>query len=132
LRSRTTSNADARAKAKDGKYVKSMEGVGVQFASFVVESHGWLHSSASDVLRALAFNAKEVFGVRAGDVLGYLKRRVAVAVQRGNCMLEAYARQRSRNTFGAVAAAGLFHVLPNRARGGGGGGVAVGGHGRAL
>ena len=34
-----------------------MEEVGVQFASFVVESHGWLHSSASDVLRALAFNA---------------------------------------------------------------------------
>lgn len=128
LKSKTTTNANTRCNIKCGHYDESMAAVGVQFSPFVMESHGWLHPSSTHVLQALATNAKEAFGVAAGDALGYLKRRVAVALQRGNCLSECYARERSRNSYGGAAAAGLVHAVPSvvggaRARGGRGGGV---------
>ena len=46
-------------------------------------------------------------GVEEKELAGYLQRRVAVAVQRGNAWLDRTAMQRSRNSFGAAMAMGM-------------------------
>ena len=46
-------------------------------------------------------------GVEEKELAGYLQRRVAVAVQRGNAWLDRTAMQRSRNSFGAAVAMGM-------------------------
>ena len=81
---------------------------GVRFLPFVVESHGWLHESARDVLLALANNAHHCYGVPLASAMGYLHRRVAVALQRGNAWLGQWARQRSRCSVQAKVATGML------------------------
>jgi len=96
LSKKTTSNCRTRCTAKHNKYDADCKRVGQEFEAFVMESHGWLHDSAVKVIHELATNAFDVHGVSFGEAVAYLKRRVAVALQRGNAWLEQYARQRTR------------------------------------
>ena len=75
---------------------------------FVVESHGWLHPDAVVVLGRLARNAEAALGSRCGEMVGYLKRLVAIGLQRGNAWLERNARDRSRGSWGGAVGAGLI------------------------
>ena len=54
----------------------------------MVESHGFLAPSAQAVLNDLAQYAQDVLGLRAVEMAGYLKRLVAIAIQRGNAALD--------------------------------------------
>ena len=109
-----------RAQAKAQKYGASCAEQGVEFLPFVLESHGGLHDSAVSVLTRLAKYGANVIGCREGELLGYMKRRVAIALQRGNAKLDRMALTKSRNSYGAAVARGL--VVPrdgDEAQGGG-------------
>jgi len=96
-----------RARDKRRLYVESCKAMDAEFEPFVVESHGFMHSSASKVVARLARHCAEVVGGRETEMRGYITRRVAVALQRGNAMLERTARQASRGSYGAAVARGM-------------------------
>jgi hypothetical protein len=49
----------------------------------------------------------QVLGCNAYELSGYLKRRVAIAIQRGNAALDRAGLQLSRNSYGASVASGM-------------------------
>ncbi len=105
----TATKCGQRAFSKCAKYESSCAADGVDFKAFVVESHGWLHSSAVEVVQELAKNAAAVYGGRAlqSQMEGYLRRRLAVAVARGAAWMARNVRQRSRGCWGARVASGV-------------------------
>lgn len=113
LSKHTTQRCNQRAKDKRDKYLKHVmeSGESMKFEAFVMESHGWLHDSARDVLLSLADSAFSVYGVSRGDAMGYLQRRVAVALQRGNAWLARHVRQTSKNSGSALVATGALQPL---------------------
>jgi hypothetical protein len=102
-----------RALVKSNKYTVSCAEQGIEFKPFVMESHGSLHSSAEDVLDRLAQYGSDASGCAKAELLGYLHRRVAIALQRGNARLDRMAVAKSRNSYGAAVARGI--VVPRRA-----------------
>ena len=85
----------------------------MEFKPFVMESHGALGESAEEVLNRLTTYGVDVLGCEKAELLGYLHRRVAIALQRGNARLDRMAVSKSRNSFGAAVARGLA-VAPRR------------------
>jgi hypothetical protein len=60
-----------------------------------------------DVLDRLARYGGQVLGCNAYELSGYLKRRVAIAIQRGNAAVDRAGLQLSRNSYGAAVASGM-------------------------
>ena len=99
-----------RARVKVGKYRAACARDGLEFKAFVADSHGALDKSAAAVVDQLsAYGAREL-GADKDDLERYLRRRVAIAIQRGNARLDRQAMAMSRNSYGAAVAMGL--VLP--------------------
>ena len=107
VRKQAMKECKAREGVKHQKYAQSCKAMGASFVPFVVESHGYLGNEAVKLINSLAHHASEVMGVEEKELAGYLQRRVAVAVQRGNAWLDRTAMQRSRNSFGAAVAMGM-------------------------
>ena len=99
-----------RAVLKSKKYSASCAKQGIYFVPFVMDSHGALHSSAVSVIDRLAEYGACVVGCQEQEFAGYLRRRVAIALQRGNARLDRLAVTKSRNSYGAAVARGL--VVP--------------------
>lgn len=97
----------ARETQKQRKYEERCRSLGAKFTPFVVESHGFVSRSAVDVLDRLARYGGQVLGCNAYELSGYLKRRVAIAIQRGNAALDRAGLQLSRNSYGAAVASGM-------------------------
>ena len=105
----------ARAWAKSKKYTASCAQQDIVFKPFVLESHGALHEdSAGSVINQLASYGAGVLGCQHGELLGYFRRRVAIALQRGNARLDRMAVAKSRNSYGAAVARGLVVVSGDR------------------
>ncbi len=81
----------------------------------MVESHGFVSRSAVDVLDRLALYGGPVLGCNAYELRGYFKRRVAIAIQRGNAALDRAGLQLSRNSYGAAVASGMVVAGNHRA-----------------
>lgn len=80
------------------------------FLPFVFESHGGLGGDASTVLQRMALyacerNGSSVLGVPA--MCGYFRRRIAIAIQRGNAALDSVARSKQRGSFASLLARGF-------------------------
>ena len=97
----------ARETQKQRKYEERCRSLGAKFTPFVVESHGFVSRSAVDVLDRLARYGGQVLGCNAYELSGYLKRRVAIAIQRCNAALDRAGLQLSRNSYGAAVASGM-------------------------
>ncbi len=104
-----------RETQKQRKYEERCRPLGVKFTPFVVESHGFVSRSAVDVLDQLALYGGQVLGCNAYELSGYLKRRVAIAIQRGNAALDRAGLQLSRNSYGAAVASGMVVAGNHRA-----------------
>jgi hypothetical protein len=76
-----------RAKAKALKYTSECKRRGIEFAAFVWETHGHFDASVDRVLEKIAGQAKGGSG-KVGPDIGYMKRRLAIAVQKGNAMAD--------------------------------------------
>ena len=81
-----------RTKEKNRKYELACERQELVFSAFVADSHGVLDASAKRVIEQLV------------DL--YLRRRVAIAIQRGNARLDRHAVQMSRGGYGRAIALG--------------------------
>jgi hypothetical protein len=101
-----------RETEKTRKYQRTCEQLHAEFEPFVVESHGFLARGAVKTLDQLAKYGSEVLGGVASEMSGYLKRRVAIAIQRGNAALDRTGLQHSRNSYGAAVATGM--VVPSQ------------------
>ena len=104
-----------RAAAKVNKYRGSCAEQDIRFEPFVLESHGAMHSSASAVLDDLVKYGAAVLGCEEAELSGYMRRRVAIALQRGNAKLDRMAVMKSRNSYGAAVARGLVVAAADRA-----------------
>ena len=106
-------NVFSQREAKKVKtYEAECERRGWKFEPFVFESHGHLTASAERVVKMLAKQGEETTGTLRVDNLNYIKRRVAIAIQRGNAALNVRARNASWGTYGA--AVGMGYVVPRR------------------
>jgi hypothetical protein len=75
---------------------------------FVFESHGGLGKRAEEFIDFIAqYGNDEVEGVQFADFKGYLKRRVAIAIQRGNALLDQRAASAQARALGAKIARGI-------------------------
>jgi len=108
LKKRVKGECAKRAGEKRASYDAPCGGEGMDFVPYVVESHGFLHDSAVQVLNGLARNARIAFAVEHAALASYLKRRAAIALQRGNALLECEARHAARNSLGGKIGSGLF------------------------
>lgn len=105
---RTKKACETRAVAKTTKYLQACAAAHYDFVPFVAESHGFLDASALNVLRTLARAAALTRGANEMELVAYLTRRAAIALQRGNALLERKARRASRGSYGAAVGAGLI------------------------
>jgi hypothetical protein len=78
----------------------------MEFLPFVFESHGGLGRCAQDVISKLATIGAEANGIPEPVMRGYIKRRVAIAIQRGNAAVDAVAVMKQRNSIGAMMGSG--------------------------
>jgi hypothetical protein len=95
-----------REKEKRNTYVEVCKQQYMSFEPFVVESHGFLGEAVGKVVDVLAKYGGEVLGVSVSEARGYLMRRTAVAIQRGNASLDRIGVQKSRGSFEAMVAMG--------------------------
>ena len=100
-------SVEARDRDKVRKYTAVCEEHGITFAPFVLESHGYASKPAVGVLESMAKYAERMFGSRFAPTVGYLQRRLAIAIQRGAAECERKATTAARNRFGAAVAMGL-------------------------
>lgn len=102
--------ADGECKSRDRKKVALYGRVcadnEIDFRSFVMESHGYCDGSVTEVLEAMAKYATYVVGSDYAATLGYMKRCIAIAIQRGNARLDREAMDRSHNSYGSAVACG--------------------------
>ena len=80
----------------------------MKFLPFVFESHGGLGESASAVIDHLSKYGAAQNGCSDTMMSGYIKRVVAIAIQRGNAGLDSVARGRQAGSYGAMMARGLI------------------------
>lgn len=95
-----------RARAKVRKYETACRRDGLEFDAFVLDSHGATDASAERVMTRLVSYGADVLGVDEVALRSYIRRRLAVAIQRGNARLDQQAVAMSRRGFGAAVAAG--------------------------
>ena len=69
----------------------------------------------STVLDDLVKYGAAVLGCEEAELSGYMRRRVAIALQRGNAKLDRMAVMKSRNSYGAAVARGLVVAAADRA-----------------
>ena len=62
---------------------------GYAFEPFIVETHGYLGDGAMNVIRQMAMHAGNVMQYDHAATLQYLMRRIAIALQRANALLDA-------------------------------------------
>lgn len=65
---------------------------------------------AERVIKRLAKYGAAQNGCSEGAMVGYIKRVVAVAIQRGNAGLDSVARQRQAGSFGAAVSRALMNL----------------------
>jgi hypothetical protein len=100
-----------REREKKRKYDESCKQMDAKFEPFVVESHGFLAAGAVQLLDQLAGYGAEVLCLPFPELKGHLKRRLAIAVQRGNAALDAHGIQACRNSYGSAVARGMVQPL---------------------
>ena len=105
---RSTAAVEKRENRKEVHY-RMLERVSdTKVAHFVFESHGGLGKCAEEFIdRVAQYGVEEVDGVQFADFKGYLKRRVAIAIQRGNALLDQRAASSQANAIGARIARGI-------------------------
>jgi hypothetical protein len=96
-----------RSVAKSKKYQSECVSRELEFEPFVIESHGYCGESVTRVLERMAGYAVSNFGGCFSAVLGYMRRRIAIAIQRGTARLDVDAIGRSAHSFGALEARGF-------------------------
>ena len=106
-----------RANVKIRKYREACKRDGIAFDAFVADSHGVLHASAGRVIDALVVYGAAELGVEKSELKAYIRRRVAIAIQRGNARLDQHAVALSRNGYGRAVALG--YVQPGAGKFGG-------------
>jgi hypothetical protein len=100
---------DDRAKAKGNLYDADCKAVGYDFSAFVMESHGFMHASANAMIRRLAAAPCDLNpAVNFNSLCSYMQRRVAIALQRGNAVLDREAMRLSRNNTSFWAQSGVY------------------------
>jgi hypothetical protein len=105
---RRTAAIVAREKAKRVKYAALPESGEMEFLPFVFESHGGLGESARIVIERLAKYRGGGDWSEEMAMVGYLKRVIAIAIQRGNAGLDSVARSRQAGSYGARVARGMM------------------------
>jgi hypothetical protein len=105
---RRTAAIVAREKAKRVKYAALPESGEMEFLPFVFESHGGLGESARTVIERLAKYRGGGDWSEEMAMVGYLKRAIAIAIQRGNAGLDSVARSRQAGSYGARVARGMM------------------------
>ena len=101
----------AREAEKRKHYAGLCKAGELKFYPFVFESHGYLSDTANALIDEMAAFGAELKGGDAYDkaaLAGYIRRRVAVAIQRGNAGLESVAREKQRGSFGSLMARGFI------------------------
>ena len=81
-----------------------------EFIPFVFESHGGLGEAANRVITKLAAYGAEQNGCSDMVMAGYIRRLVAIAIQRGNAGLDSVARQKQAGSYGGMVGKGLIAV----------------------
>jgi hypothetical protein len=105
---RSTAAVKRRENRKEVHYRMLERVADMKVVPFVFESHGGLGDSAEEFIDRIARYAEdEVDGMRFADFKGYLKRRVAIAIQRGNALLDQRAACSQANAMGARIARGI-------------------------
>jgi len=98
----------ARQSEKMGTYGAECKRRDIDFCAFVMESHGFMHESVNGVLQRMAEYSVRMFGGDTGPIVGYMKRRIAIAAQRGNARLDRSAIGSSVGSYGSRIARGLI------------------------
>ena len=101
-----------RARTKVKKYEASCEEQDLRFTAFVADSHGGLDASAKRVISVLVSYGAAELGCSRLDLDLYLRRRVAIAIQRGNARLDQHALRLSRGGYGRAIALGYAQPRP--------------------
>ena len=101
-----------RTREKIKKYEAACEEKDLKFDAFVADSHGGLDASANRVINALVEYGAGELGCKRKDLHLYMRRRVAIAIQRGNARLDRQAVQLSRGGYGQAIALGYAQPKP--------------------
>jgi hypothetical protein len=118
LRAHTMDQLRARDSKKDRHYAALSEIGEADVIPFVFESHGGLSERAEKFIKEICDYAadQDYYSVNASWLLaGYIRRRVSIAVQRGNAMLDKRASSAQRNSFSARASNGDFYEYSSAA-----------------
>ena len=105
---RSTAAVEKRENRKEVHY-RVLEWVAdTKVVPFVFESHGGLGKRAEEFIDLIAqYGSDEVDGIQFAEFKGYLKRRVAIAIQRGNALLDQRAASAQARAMGAKIARGI-------------------------
>lgn len=106
LKKLVTGAMGERARLKSRKYEESCKQQDLQFEAFVADSHGGLDASANRVMDHLITYGADELGCSRIELGLYLRRRVAIAIQRGNARLDQQAVKMSRGGYGRAIALG--------------------------
>jgi hypothetical protein len=105
---RSTAAVEKRESRKEVHYRMLERVADMKVVPFVFESHGGLGKCAEEFIDLVAqYGNDEVDGVQFADFKGYLKRRVAIAIQRGNALLDQRAACSQAKALGAKIARGI-------------------------
>jgi hypothetical protein len=107
---RRTAVVEKRERAKEKHYSKLDRSGELSFSPFVFESHGGFGDSAERVVQWMAHHGSECNGVSEAVMTGYIRRIVAIAIQRGNAGLDSVARSRQAGSYGSLVARGVVAV----------------------
>ena len=107
IRKKMKTAIEARERLKTNLYADSCKAYNWLFKPFVMESHGYMSADANAMIDKLAEYASDQYLAPAPSFAGYLRRRVAIALQRGNANLDQTAMRATRNSFGAALAMGF-------------------------
>src|SRR4051794_20601043 len=106
---RSTAAVEKRENRKEVHYKMLERVANMKVVPFVFESHGGLGKCAEEFIDLVAqYGEDEVDGVHFSDFKGYMKRRIAIAIQRGNALLDQRAASSQANSIGARIARGLI------------------------
>jgi hypothetical protein len=108
----------ARDKRKDVHYDALKEIGEAEVIPFTFESHGGLSERAEQFITEITdYAANEGYLSNDSALLlaGYMRRRISIAIQRGNASLDARASSSQRNSYAARASLGSLDVLSSAA-----------------
>jgi hypothetical protein len=101
-----------RSREKVKKYEASCNEQDLRFTPFIADSHGALDASAKRVIDLLVSYGAAELGRARIDMDLYLRRRVAIAIQRGNARLDRHALRLTRGGYGRAIALGYAQPRP--------------------